>query len=376
MDDAFTKNAARQAPVSETSLPGRMRPPCRVHGAVMRVLLLITCLSGSAHSADAPPDLDTALQRGLTLVRTAATNWPRHKSCFSCHHQTLPMLAVVEAGRAGHAIDAEWLQTQSRITHIYFEERIDDMLAGNHVPGGATTAGYGFWALEMVRAPADATTRAMVAYTLQIQGVARLRGKPPADLTRVENGRWTTSCRRPPMQGSDVADTVLALLGMQHYATPEQRPALEKSKTAALKWLAQARLERQEDRVWRLWGLHHLGGDESAKNTVREALFKAQHPDGSWPQSADLPGDAFSTGQTLFMLLKTGLAPDHAAIQRARDWLLRTQHADGSWLVESHVKNKAQPYFENGDPHGEHQFLSTAATAWAVAGLAQLVQPQ
>ena len=49
---------------------------------------------------------------------------------------------------------------------------------------------------------------------------------------------------------------------------------------------------------------------------------------------------------------------------------------DGSWLAESHVKNKAQPYFENGDPHGEHQFLSTAATAWAVAGLAQMLPPK
>ncbi len=338
----------------------------------MRLLLLIGCLSGIAHAADAPPDLDTALRRGLALIRTAASNWPKHKTCFSCHHQTLPLLGVIEADRAGHAIDAEWLQTQSAITHTYFEERIDDMLAGEHVPGGATTAGYGFWALQMTRAPADATTHAMVAYTLQVQGVARLRGRKPADLARVENGRWTTSCRRPPMQGSDVADTVLALLGMQHYATAEQRPALEKSKAAALKWLAQARLEHQEDRIWRLWGLHQLGGDESAKKNVLDAILKTQHTDGSWPQANDLPGDAFSTGQTLFMLLKTGLSPDHAAIQRARDWLLRTQHADGSWLVESRVKNKAQPYFENGDPHGEHQFLSTAATAWAVAGLAQL----
>jgi hypothetical protein len=48
----------------------------------------------------------------------------------------------------------------------------------------------------------------------------------------------------------------------------------------------------------------------------------------------------------------------------------RTQHADGSWLAESHVKSKAQPYFENGDPHGEHPFPSTAATAWVTAALA------
>jgi len=62
--------------------------------------------------------------------------------------------------------------------------------------------------------------------------------------------------------------------------------------------------------------------------------------------------------------------------RRARDYLLKTQLADGSWRVESRQKFKAQPYFENGDPHGEHQFLSTAATCWATAALAQLLPSQ
>ena len=76
------------------------------------------------------------------------------------------------------------------------------------------------------------------------------------------------------------------------------------------------------------------------------------------------------------MLCQTGMTKDDPVAQRARDYLLRTQHPDGSWLVESRVKNKAQPYFENGDPHGEHQFLSTAATCWATAALAQLLPPK
>ncbi len=319
------------------------------------------------------PTLETAVQRSLTLVNTAARNWPKHKTCFSCHHQTLPMLSVIESSHAGHSVDAGWLKTQADITHAYFNERIDDMLAGDHVPGGATTVGYGFWALQLAAQPADDTTTAMVAYLLKIQGVARLKGREQVNLKKIENARWTTSCRRPPLQGSDVADTVLSLLGMTKYATAEQQAAFSKAKAAALKWLEQAKLERQEDRIWRLWGLHHLGGDEAAKQTVRDAIIQSQQADGGWSQAAELSSDAFSTGQTLFMLLKTGSAAHHTSIQLARDYLLRTQLSDGSWLVESHVKNKVQPYFENGDPHGEHQFLSTAGTAWAVSGLAQLL---
>lgn len=123
-------------------------------------------------------------------------------------------------------------------------------------------------------------------------------------------------------------------------------------------------------------GLHHLGGDAKLKNGVQSSIFAAQRDDGGWAENDDRPSDTYSTGQTLFMLCKTGTAPDHPAIVRARDYLLKTQHADGSWLAESHVKFTAQPYFENGDPHGKHQFLSTAATAWATAGLAQLLPPK
>lgn len=337
-----------------------------------RLLIFLCCLCSLAHTAE-PPTVEIAVQRGMALVTTAASNWPGHKTCFSCHHQTLPIFSVIESSRFGHPIDPEWLKTQSDITHAYFEERIDEMTAGGHVPGGATTTGYGFWALQMAQVPADATTTAMVAYVLQVQGKARLKGGQPADLSQIENGHWTTTCRRPPLQGSDVADTVLSLLGMEKYATAEQQPALARSKDAALKWLAQARLERQEDLIWRLWGLHHLDGDEATKNSVRETILQAQQSDGGWSQATNLPSDAFSTGQTLFMLLKTGTPIEHPAILQARDYLLRTQHPDGSWLVESRVKNKVQAYFENGDPHGEHQFLSTAATAWCVAGLVQLL---
>lgn len=353
------------------AIEGTMR--CRRLDRLMRTLIAILPVLASITLAEEPPTLEVVVARGLSRVVQAASDWPKHKTCFSCHHQTLPMLSFVEAQRAGHGMKEGWLKTQAGITHAYFEDRIETMLTGDHVPGGATTTGYGFWALQLADAPADATTSAMVAYVLKVQGVARLKGREPADLSRVENGRWITSCRRPPMQDSDVADTVLSLLGMQHYATPGQQPALAKSRAAAMKWLSQAKLERHEDRVWRLWGLHHLGGDETAKNAVRDAIFRSQQPDGGWPQADSLPGDAFSTGQALYFLLKTGTPVGHPAIQRARDWLRRTQHADGSWLVESRLEHKAQPYFENGDPHGEHQFLSTAATAWAVAGLTQLL---
>lgn len=338
-------------------------------------LLLVQCTGNLA--ADEPAgDVESATRRGLALITRAASNWQSHKTCFSCHHQTLPMLAAIESSKVGMALDETWLSSQADTTHKYFKVRVDVMNAGDHVPGGSTTAGYGLWALSMARRPQDETTKAVVTYLLKIQGTARLEGRKPTELTRLQDARWTTSCRRLPMQGSDIADTVLALIGMKQYATAEQQPAMARAAAAAQEWLNQAPLKTQEDRVWRLWGLHHLRGDGEAKQVTRAAIVTAQHDDGGWPQTDDRASDAFSTGQTLFVLRQTGATSEDPAVQRARDYLLRTQLADGSWLVESHVKYKAQPYFENGDPHGEHQFLSTAATAWATAALAQLLPTQ
>jgi hypothetical protein len=338
--------------------------------------LLLSLPVCSAADADTAISVHSATHRGLALITRGATNWQAHKTCFSCHHQTLPMLAVIESASVGFEMNKAWLNSQADTTHKYFQVRIDTMNAGDHVPGGSTTAGYGLWALSMAERPGDETTTAVVTYLLKIQGTARLEGREPTELKRVQDGRWTTSCRRLPLQGSDIADTVLALLGMKQYATAQQQSNVARASAAAEKWLQQTPLKTQEDRIWRLWGLHQMGGNAEAKQATLAAIISAQREDGGWPQSDDRTSDAFSTGQTLFMLCKTGTLPDNPMVQRARDYLLRTQLADGSWLVESHVKYKAQPYFENGDPHGEHQFLSVAATAWSTAALAQLLPPK
>ena len=144
------------------------------------------------------------------------------------------------------------------------------------------------------------------------------------------------------------------------------------ARAAADKWLVETPLATPDDRAWRLWGLNQLGGTAAAIEATRAAILKAQRDDGGWAETDDRQSDAYSTGETLFILCQTGTPTSEPAVLRARDYLLKTQHADGSWLVETHVK-PVQTFFENGDPHGKHQFLSTAATAWSTAALTQLL---
>ena len=63
-----------------------------------------------------------------------------------------------------------------------------------------------------------------------------------------------------------------------------------------------------------------------------------------------------------------GLATDDEVYRRGVAFLLKTQKEDGSWLVTSRSK-PFQLYYESGFPHGNDQFISMAATGWAVTAL-------
>jgi squalene cyclase len=79
--------------------------------------------------------------------------------------------------------------------------------------------------------------------------------------------------------------------------------------------------------------------------------------------------DAYATGQALYALQVSGMSATDATYQRGVAFLLRTQVEDGSWFVRSRAFG-FQPYFETGFPHGIDQFISAAATSWAVMALA------
>jgi N-acyl-D-aspartate/D-glutamate deacylase len=323
-----------------------------------------SCITGTlapAFAGDvAPPnEVREAVERGLRLVEKAAANYPSHRTCFSCHHQTLPMLAMVTARRHGLTVEEARIQAQADFTRASFKEHLESMKQGKGVGGGALTVGYGLWALELAGRQPDEVTEAMVEYVVQTQ-------RP--------DGHWLTQARRPPLEESLVTAAALPAVEIRKFATPGQRARVEAVIAKAKSWIAAAPVKLQEDRNHRLWGLRSLGGDESAAGKARAEVLGCQHDDGGWSARDDLPSDAYATGQTLVRLHHDGVAIADPAYQRGVRFLLGARQSDGSWKVETRAR-PFQVYFDNGDPHGKSQFISTAATAWAVAALA-LTLPQ
>src|SRR4051812_28455483 len=82
------------------------------------------------------PAIEEAVTRGLRLVEEAAGRYPTPRTCFSCHHQTLPMQAMVTARGQGLPIDEDLLQAQADFSHDSFRERAEPMRRGKGIGGG------------------------------------------------------------------------------------------------------------------------------------------------------------------------------------------------------------------------------------------------
>ena len=297
-----------------------------------------------------------AIERGLKNIQKAAAKYSEHRNCFSCHHQTLPLLALTTASGRGFAVDDKLVHAQAEFTRDSFSHYIDAMKEGRGIGGGAMTVGYGLWALSLADAKADETTEAMAAYLLKTQ-------RP--------DGHWTGQASRPPLEESYQTCTVLAVRGLKRYATPAQQAAVDAAVDKARAWLERAADKGQEDKAARLWGLQVLDGKSEELSAARDVLLKAQREDGGWAQIDEMKSDAYATGQTLFVLQALGVDPSEPAYQRGLHFLLDTQRPDGAWLVVSRSR-PIQPYypFDDEDALGKNQFISVPATSWAVAALA------
>jgi len=323
----------------------------------MRRLIAILTLTqpGLAPAVTADDEISAAVDSGLKIVQKAAFNYAEKRSCFSCHHQTLPMLAMTEARRFGAEIDTALLQEQATYTHDFYKDRTGKVAAGEGVGGRSMTVAYSLWTLDIAGRKPDAVTRALTSYLL----------------TRQEkDGRWKTQSHRPPLEASHPMATFLAAYYMEQFSESENEEAIAAANHRATDWLKSSPEKSQEDLNAKLWAALELEGLAESADPLKEKILANQKPDGGWSQLPGMGSDAYATGQSLFVLEKSGLPHDHPAIRRGVTFLLESQYPDGSWFVQTRSK-PIQKYFDNGDPHGKSQFISIPATSWAIAALSR-----
>lgn len=315
-------------------------------------------LPASIHAAKKPetdPRVRPSIRRALGVLQKGAANYPRHRKCFSCHHQTLPLLAMQSAAAVGFDLDRKLVTSQTAFTRKSFRGRIDRLKNGTGIGGRAATVTYALWMLSLAKEKPDDLGAAMVMYLLK---------------TQRRDGSWKPPSNRPPLEVSSITCTVLAIDGLKEFAAKEQSAEVAASIDKAETWLSRAKPRDNEDRMMLLWYRHRYAGDAPGTDKLRQQILARQNKDGGWSQKAGMDSDAYATGQNLYMLRESGVAANDPAIKQAVAFLLKTQKDNGSWFVKTRSR-PVQVFFDNGDPHGKSQFISISATAWATAGLAK-----
>ncbi|MEX2118066.1 MAG: prenyltransferase/squalene oxidase repeat-containing protein [Pirellulales bacterium] len=329
---------------------------------IVRCLALLAVVlfhpSTMAARGDEPVPAEAAagpdVARSLALLAASAEEYTRQRDCFSCHHQTLPVMALALAGAHGLETDSAAARAQSEFTIRHFADRKESLVKGEGVPGGPFSAGYALVGLAADNWPADETTAALVAYLTKRQQ---------------DDGSWKIGTHRPPLEDSDFAATALSLRGLDLYAPADGRDGAAERIAKARTWLLGQTAVTNEDMTFRLLGLKWAAAAEEEIQSAAAQLLAAQRDDGGWGQLSEMASDAYATGQALTALAQAGgIGADHAAYRNAVAWLLESQLADGSWLVTTRIR-PIQVYFESGFPHEKSQFISISATSWATMAL-------
>jgi hypothetical protein len=149
-------------------------------------------------------------------------------------------------------------------------------------------------------------------------------------------------------------------------------PEVEDRINRARVWMANATPRDTEDMSMQLLGLRWAGADAAAISRATSRLLEAQRPDGGWAQIPTRESDAYATGEALVALHQAGrVSSSNSAFQRGIRFLLNRQQTDGTWEVQTRrTRGEGVPFVDSGFPHGKNQFISYAATSWAVMALA------
>jgi lysophospholipase L1-like esterase len=302
----------------------------------------------------------SALARALTPLERSLVVYAEKRDCFSCHNQTVPLVALKIARSRGVAINEDAFDAAIALTLNDLESAIELYQKGRGQPGGATRAAYALWALETGNHSADLITATVSDFLLNFD----------RDLDH-----WTTSSRRVPMEASPFTVTALTVRGLRTFGASARSDVVKERIGKARSWLAKSRPADTEDSVFRLWGLNFAAAPPEETKVAAKELLVAQRTDGGWAQIDALASDAYATGSVLVALHEAGGLPtDDPAYRSAVAFLLRTQKDDGTWFVASRSR-PFQPYFESGFPYGKDQFIAVAASGWAAAALALALPP-
>src|SRR6478752_4024082 len=97
-----------------------------------------------------PDQVRQAVRLAVPQLLAGATGHSDMKSCFACHNQAYPALALSAAQTRGFAVPGPFFTRQGEHIAEFLASNKKEFLAGKGTGGQAATAAYALFTLELV----------------------------------------------------------------------------------------------------------------------------------------------------------------------------------------------------------------------------------
>jgi squalene-hopene/tetraprenyl-beta-curcumene cyclase len=266
--------------------------------------------------------------------------WIDQKKCVSCHQIPFGLWSTQVAKDAGHKIDEELFQKQSKWALEFCDSNLN---AKTMKRDGAGTDTIYQMLLSGIAAAEPDTTDSLATLLTTLQepdGSFKPAGQLPSQ-------------KRPVLETTQVSTGWAAIMyndiGSKQYqgaADNALKYSMSDFRGDSTEWLAvKSILDHQRQ--------------SKTESAALARLLESQQDDGGWGWDHTSSSDAFATGVALYALSRCG-GTYQDVIDEARTFLIRTQSDDGNWIVPSTKKAR------NNKPGATSNYWGTC---WAIIGL-------